>query len=324
MTQTGSQVVLIAGDGSDPALVDELIDALRAAGVDIVLASPTPHDDATAAFVEGRTFDLLLDADLLMEASGDPATRYLANDAAAVRGIPMVWVDAATGEVGVAFDERGVDYRDRRAPGTPTPAAPAPGTPAPGTPAPGAAGTSAAPAPPEALAETAARLASAVLADPDTAGTALVWDGSGFRPERFARDADAARPGSLEERTELREPDAASSITAPQLAKLLAGSTTLGVHESVPVLLDVRDDHEVAFVTLPDAVHIPLAQLPARLDGLAADPGRDAPIVVYCHHGVRSSRALGMLQLAGFTRVRHLTGGIDAWSVQVDPTLPRY
>jgi adenylyltransferase/sulfurtransferase len=45
---------------------------------------------------------------------------------------------------------------------------------------------------------------------------------------------------------------------------------------------------------------------------------------VYCHHGVRSARALDLLEKAGFTRVRHLTGGIDAWSLQVDPELARY
>jgi adenylyltransferase/sulfurtransferase len=48
------------------------------------------------------------------------------------------------------------------------------------------------------------------------------------------------------------------------------------------------------------------------------------PVVVYCHHGVRSARALEVLEKAGFARARHLTGGIDAWSVTVDPTVPRY
>jgi adenylyltransferase/sulfurtransferase len=159
-----------------------------------------------------------------------------------------------------------------------------------------------------------------VLADPARTGRVLTWEGDTFIERPFARVPGAPRPGSLEERTTVPEPDASSSITPSQLAKLLAGRTTHGPHEPVPTLLDVREDPEVSLVTLPGAVHIPLARLPERIGEL--DP--IAPIVVYCHHGVRSSRALGLLQRSGFTRVRHLTGGIDAYSAQVDTTLPRY
>jgi sulfur-carrier protein adenylyltransferase/sulfurtransferase len=287
--------VVLVGDGGIASMVRA---ALTAAGLEVTIASPAPRGDATPPFVEGRTFDLLLEADLLVDASGEPATRYLANDAAAVRGIPIVWVDAAAGEVGVGFDEHGVDYRDLRAPGERPPRVEAP---------------------PEVLAGSAAELSVAVLADPGTAGAVRGWDGAALRERLFTRTG-AARPGSLEERTEIPEPDASRSVTAPQLAKLLAGATTLGVHEAVPVLLDVREAPEVSFVTLPEAVHIPIGRLPERIGEL--DPG--APIVVYCHHGVRSSRAMGMLERAGFTRVRHLTGGIDAYAAQVDPAMPRY
>ncbi|MGN6502925.1 MAG: rhodanese-like domain-containing protein, partial [Pseudolysinimonas sp.] len=136
----------------------------------------------------------------------------------------------------------------------------------------------------------------------------------------YTRDPDAPRPGSLEERTTIPEPDPERSITAARLAKLLAGPTTEGVHETPPVLLDVRERSEASFVSLPGSVLIPLGELPDRLGEL--DPS--ASIVVYCHHGVRSARALAVLEKAGFARARHLTGGIDAWSVQVDPELPRY
>jgi rhodanese-related sulfurtransferase len=67
-------------------------------------------------------------------------------------------------------------------------------------------------------------------------------------------------------------------------------------------------------------VLIPLGQLPDRLDEL----DRNASIVVYCHHGVRSARALEVLEKAGFIKVRHLTGGIDAWRTQVDPEMAAY
>jgi len=287
-----ASVVLVGGGDLGAALGS----ALQASGHAVTVAS------AADEFVPGRTFDLLLEADAVVVADDDAELRYLANDAAAVRGIPMVWIDAAAGEVGAAFDEHGVDYRDLRAPGEPAPAIDAPA---------------------EALVDEATRLTAAILDDPAAAaGTVRTWDGDAFR-ERHLTRADA-RPGSLEERTEIPEPDASRSVTAPQLAKLLAGATTLGVHEAVPVLLDVREDPEVSFVTLPGAVHIPIGRLPERIDELRDEVGADAAIVVYCHHGVRSSRAMGMLERAGFTRVRHLTGGIDAYAVQVDPELPRY
>jgi adenylyltransferase/sulfurtransferase len=86
------------------------------------------------------------------------------------------------------------------------------------------------------------------------------------------------------------------------------------------VLLDVRERPEASFASLPGSVLIPLGELPDRTGEL--DPA--APVVVYCHHGVRSARALEVLEKAGFSRARHLTGGIDAWSVKVDDTVPRY
>jgi adenylyltransferase/sulfurtransferase len=290
-------VVVLVGEGDAARAARAALE--RETGIEVIAASPAPRSPDVAAFVEGRTFDLLLGADLVLEASGDAATRFLANDAAAVRGIPLVWIDPAAGEVGAGFDEAAVDYRDLHAPGVPLPSVVAPA---------------------EVLGGSAAQLVSAVLADPGMAGTVRSWDGASLRARRFTRDAGAPRPGSLEERTTIPEPDDASSIAAPALAKLLAGATTLGIHEPVPVLLDVREAPEVSFVSLPGAVHIPIGELPARIGEL--DPA--GPLVVYCHHGVRSSRALGLLQRAGFTRVRHLTGGIDAYAVQVDPSLPRY
>ena len=51
---------------------------------------------------------------------------------------------------------------------------------------------------------------------------------------------------------------------------------------------------------------------------------RNAEIVAYCHHGMRSADAVGFLLQQGFPQVKNLVGGIDAWSVQVDSTVPRY
>jgi adenylyltransferase/sulfurtransferase len=86
------------------------------------------------------------------------------------------------------------------------------------------------------------------------------------------------------------------------------------------VVLDVREPFEHDIATIPGSRLIPLAALPARLRELDGH----ASIVVYCHHGQRSARARDILLAAGFSNVRNLKGGIDAWATKVDPTLPRY
>lgn len=85
-------------------------------------------------------------------------------------------------------------------------------------------------------------------------------------------------------------------------------------------LLDVREPWEYELVRLPDALLIPLAELPSRLRELDAD----RPVIVYCHHGIRSWHAACFLVRNGFSQVINLAGGIDAWSREMDPALPRY
>lgn len=89
-----------------------------------------------------------------------------------------------------------------------------------------------------------------------------------------------------------------------------------------PRLLDVREPEESELVTLPAAKLVPLGQLPARVGELEA--WREEEIVVYCHHGIRSQHAIGYLRQMGFTRLRNLTGGIDAWALTVEPWMLRY
>jgi rhodanese-related sulfurtransferase len=87
-----------------------------------------------------------------------------------------------------------------------------------------------------------------------------------------------------------------------------------------PVVLDVREAEEVALAAFPYAVHIAMGELPSRVSEL--DPERE--VVVVCHHGIRSAQVAGYLSSIGFERVFNLIGGIDAWSVSVDPAMPRY
>ncbi|HVC45459.1 MAG TPA: rhodanese-like domain-containing protein [Candidatus Binataceae bacterium] len=85
-------------------------------------------------------------------------------------------------------------------------------------------------------------------------------------------------------------------------------------------VLDVREPGEVAIAAMPGATHIPMNDIPARI----AELDRDAEWVVVCHHGMRSAQVAMYLARMGFARVSNLTGGIDAWSLTVDPATARY
>jgi len=102
-------------------------------------------------------------------------------------------------------------------------------------------------------------------------------------------------------------------ITATELARDFRENPDLE-------LVDVREMREWEICRIPGARLIPLGQLPERLSELDGHQ----EIVTHCHKGVRSMRALEILRAAGFARVRSLRGGIDAWSTEVDPSVPRY
>jgi len=87
-----------------------------------------------------------------------------------------------------------------------------------------------------------------------------------------------------------------------------------------PVVLDVREPWELATASLNGALHIPMHEIPARYGELPAD----RPIVCLCHHGMRSLQVAMFLERQGLAAVHNLAGGIDAWSRDVDPTVPTY
>jgi sulfur-carrier protein adenylyltransferase/sulfurtransferase len=102
-------------------------------------------------------------------------------------------------------------------------------------------------------------------------------------------------------------------ITPRALAARMHAGATLS-------LLDVREPYEWTIARLPDARLVPLDALPDAVTTL--DPS--AELVVYCHHGIRSAAAVEWLRERGFQRARNLTGGIDRWSREVDPSTRRY
>ena len=86
------------------------------------------------------------------------------------------------------------------------------------------------------------------------------------------------------------------------------------------VLLDVREAQELAIAQVAGAVHIPMGDIPARLAELDADK----TIICMCHGGMRSAQVAGFLAAQGYENVINLAGGINAWSLQVDPAVPTY
>ncbi|QQS54045.1 MAG: sulfurtransferase [Candidatus Competibacteraceae bacterium] len=87
-----------------------------------------------------------------------------------------------------------------------------------------------------------------------------------------------------------------------------------------PLLLDVREPWEVAVAWIEGALNLPIDRV---MDGWhQLDPAREMAVI--CHHGFRSAQVVLFLEHAGFERVANLDGGIDAWSREVDPTVPTY
>lgn len=86
------------------------------------------------------------------------------------------------------------------------------------------------------------------------------------------------------------------------------------------ILLDVREQNEVDYCRIAGAIHIPMNQVPARMNELNPQD----TIVVHCHKGGRSMQVCHFLERHGYKDVSNLEGGITAWSLQIDPTVPRY
>jgi rhodanese-related sulfurtransferase len=89
---------------------------------------------------------------------------------------------------------------------------------------------------------------------------------------------------------------------------------------TAPFLLDVREGWELALAAVPAAVHIPMGDVPGRLTEIP----RDREVVVMCKGGARSMTVARFLEAQGYTEVANLTGGILAWSAEVDPSIATY
>ena len=103
-------------------------------------------------------------------------------------------------------------------------------------------------------------------------------------------------------------------ITPAEVRDLRAGGEPLR-------LIDVREPEEHRISRIEGAELIPMRSIPQHLRELENE---GPPLVIFCHHGVRSLQVAGWLRAQGIENCRSMAGGIDLWSVQIDPDVPRY
>jgi len=117
---------------------------------------------------------------------------------------------------------------------------------------------------------------------------------------------------SLADHTAANEPPPIRQLSAPELKALIESGTPFE-------LVDVRTDGERALARIDGSRLLDQTYYDALLHR-----DRDTPLVFQCHHGVRSQQAAEYFWRKGFRNLSNLQGGIDAWSLLVDPTVPRY
>ena len=256
------------------------------------------HDERLTA---RNALGLFSGYDLVVDGSDNLPTRYLANDAAVLSGIPLVWgsVSQYGGQAGVAWAERGPQYRDL------FPMAPPPGA--------------------ILSCEDGGVLPTVVATVGSILATETLKLLTGIGAPLIGRVTIVdALSGSFRELSYERDP-AAEPITELIDYELFCGlapalsATALAAELGEVTLIDVREPWEAEIATIPGGTLVPLGRVPDAIDTLADEPN----LVLYCHHGIRSQQALQLLAARGVP-ARHLDGGIDAWSRLVDPAVARY
>jgi rhodanese-related sulfurtransferase len=120
------------------------------------------------------------------------------------------------------------------------------------------------------------------------------------------------------------ETDASSPVERPPLPLEIDVEAVADLQRSEEafLLLDCREPDEHAIARLPGAVLVPMGEIPERLQELEAY--RSGRVVVHCHHGGRSLRVTRFLREKGFQAAQNMVGGIESWSLRIDPSVPRY
>ena len=315
-TNLQRQVLFGSGDVGRPKLV-AAAERLREINPHVEV---TPHAERLGA---ANALALVEGYDVVADGSDNFATRYLVNDACVRLGKPDVWgaVQRFEGQLSVFWAERGPCYRCL------FPEPPPPGV----VPScaeagvlgvlPGIVGTL----------QASEVLKLLLGVGEPLVGRFLVFDALAMRFRelalRKAADCPACGPGAargpLVEYEELCGELPGPGGREGTMEELEIDVAELRRRQEAgrePAVLDVREPREHAIARIPGATLIPLRELPQRLAEL--DPER--PLVVHCHHGIRSLQAVRLLRARGFAGAVSLRGGIDAWSREVDPAVPRY
>jgi len=277
-----------------------------------VTAHPTKIEAANA-------MGLLADYDLVIDGSDNFPTRYLINDACVLAGVPNVYgsIFRFEGQISVFWGAKGPCYRCL------FPEPPPPGL-VPSCAEGGVLGVL-----PGIIGSLQANEAiKLVLGIGETLiGRLLVFDALSmrFRELRLKKNPECPVCSSQPTLTELIDYDAFCGIdrAEPEPDEINVTVSQLQRRQQQgrrPLLLDVRTPREWQVNRLEGAQLLPLNELTSRWQEL----DREQEIVVYCHHGHRSARAVDFLRRAGLQNVKNLTGGIDAWSKEIDPSVPLY
>jgi len=266
-----------------------------------------------------NALEILPDFDVIIDGTDNFATRYLVNDACVLLGKPNVYgsVLRFDGQVSVFWSTRGPCYRCL------FPEPPPPGT----IPScaeggvlgvlPGTIGT---------LQATEAIKLILGVGDP-LIGRLLLFNAlkMRWREVGFPRDRDCPVCGNCPSITRLGDYDLLCGVPESLAGKSAPALTVAELRARLdrgerPVVVDVREPHELLIASLPNTLHIPLSKLPLRTGEL--DP--DDEIVLLCRSGMRSLKALDILRSRGFHKLFNLTGGLLAWSEEIDPSVPKY
>jgi adenylyltransferase/sulfurtransferase len=287
--------------------------------VDVII-----HDERLDS---SNVMQLFAQYDLIVDGTDNFATRYLVNDACVLLGKPYVWgsIYRFDGQASVFWSEHGPCYRCLY------PEPPPPGM-VPSCAEGGVLGVLCASIGSIQVTEAIKLLTG--IGDP-LLGRLKVYDAleMDYREVRIRKDPNCAICGPNATVTELIDYDAFCGVISDAAAEA-ARESTISVHELKQmlderergerdfVLIDVREPVEWEIATIDGAVLIPKGEF---LDGSALEKlPHDKPIVLHCKVGGRSAEVLAVLHGAGFSDAVHVGGGINAWSLQVDPNTPYY
>jgi sulfur-carrier protein adenylyltransferase/sulfurtransferase len=286
------------------------------------LADLNPHVEVeahAARLTSANALDLLQRYDVIADGTDNFPTRYLVNDACVLLGKPNVYgsIFRFEGQASVFDARRGPCYRCLY------PEPPPPGL----VPScaeggvlgvlPGVIG----------LIQGVEILKLLLDLGETLIGRLLLFDALAMRFREVRLEKDPACPICGEQPTirELVDYEAFCGLTpAPaadtELFEIGARELAAALERGETTLIDVREPHEYEIAHIEGARLIPLGRLPERMGELDSSD----EIVLHCHTGERSMRAVEFLRQSGFRKLKNLRGGIDAWSREVDPEVPRY